>query len=322
VKVSVIIRAYNRGYIIAEAIDCALRQTYPDLEIVVVDDGSTDNTQESVDGFRSDRIRYIRHEQNRGVGAACNTGVASSTGEAIAILDSDDLWVPEKIERQASFLDAHPEVGAVFCDVKILAGEELVPSLARVVRAFPMSLSESPAGKEYCFSTRQMYECLLEDVPIKPSAVLMRRDALLSAGAFKETRSGEDWELFLRLSRVFAFGYIDKALATQRVMADSTLMGHFADDKRFLIAIFSGEKSRLKHDRAAIAAVNRGLSEHYKSLGGNLMTEGRHFRSFGTYLKGFVETGSIELLLRAPVAFTPSTLRRLIKKVLPLGHKF
>jgi glycosyltransferase involved in cell wall biosynthesis len=313
-KVSVIIRAYNRGYIIAEAIDSVLQQSHSDVEIVVVDDGSTDNTQQVVQGFQSDKLRYIGHQQNLGVGVACNTGIAASTGEAVALLDSDDLWAPDKLEKQVRLLSAHPEVGAVFCDVRIQGAMEFIPSLARFVKAFPVPIRRFSEGAEYAFSLRQMYLCLLEDVPIKPSAILMRRDAVMQAGQFREVRSGEDWDFFLRLSRNSRFGYIDEVLVTQRNLGDSVYDRYRNDDKIFLIAALTEEKSAVKDDREAVAAVNRGLRTHYKSLSGNYMTSGQRAKSFSTYLEGFMETGKIELLLRAPVAFTPSGFRRLVKK--------
>jgi glycosyltransferase involved in cell wall biosynthesis len=313
-KVSVIIRAYNRGYIIAEAIDSALRQSYSDVEIVVVDDGSTDNTQEVVEGFRSGKIRYVRHQQNRGVGVACNTGIAASTGEAVALLDSDDLWAPDKLEKQMRLLATHPEVGAIFCDVKIQSAMEFIPSLARFAKAFPVPIRKLPAGAEYTFSLRQMYLCLLEDVPIKPSTILMRRDAVMQAGQFREVRSGEDWDFFLRLSRTSPFGYVDEVLATQRTLGDSVYNHYVDDDKIFLIARLAGEKATLQGDRQAVAAVNRGLGTLYKSLAGNYMIAGKRAKSFSTYLEGFMRSRKIELLLRAPVAFTPSGFRRLVKQ--------
>src|ERR1700722_7642999 len=127
-KVSVIIPTYNRGYIIRGALESALAQTYRDFEIVVLDDGSTDNTAEIVQSLRSDKTRYIRTKQNCGYSAACNGGISAANGELIGFLDSDDIWMPDKLERQVGFLTRHPKVDAVFTDVEVVGGLARVSS--------------------------------------------------------------------------------------------------------------------------------------------------------------------------------------------------
>jgi len=114
--ISVIIPAYNHARYLAEAIDSVLAQTYAPLEIIVVDDGSTDGTP-AVAASYGDRIRYIRQE-NAGVGAARNNGIAAARGEYLAFLDSDDIWLPEKLEREIALFDADPQLGFVHCGVE------------------------------------------------------------------------------------------------------------------------------------------------------------------------------------------------------------
>ena len=108
--VSVIIPTYNRRTYVQEAIDSVLAQTYPDYEIIVIDDGSTDGTDQVLHARYGDRIRYVWQE-NQGESAARNRGIALARGEYIALLDSDDLWLPDKLAKQIPFLDSHP--GAV-----------------------------------------------------------------------------------------------------------------------------------------------------------------------------------------------------------------
>src|SRR6202162_5963963 len=107
-KVSVVIPTYNRAYIIGEALESVLTQSYLDFEIVVVDDGSTDDTPEIIQAFQDERIRYIRLERNLGCSAAYNSGIAAATGELICFLDSDDIWRPDYLERQVAFLNRYP----------------------------------------------------------------------------------------------------------------------------------------------------------------------------------------------------------------------
>src|SRR5436190_11436655 len=98
--VSVVIPVFNRAVAVRRAIDSVLAQTFQDFEIIVVDDGSTDDTAESVSSFQDPRITLIRHDRKRGGSAARNTGIRSSSGAYVAFLDSDDEWLPAKLERQ------------------------------------------------------------------------------------------------------------------------------------------------------------------------------------------------------------------------------
>jgi len=119
-KVSIIIPTYNRVNVITRAIKSVLGQTYQNFELIVVDDGSNDNTGKKVKNFNDSRINYICHEENKGGSAARNTGIQVAKGEYIAFLDSDDEWLPQKIEKQVEILDKDEGIGAVFTDRKIM----------------------------------------------------------------------------------------------------------------------------------------------------------------------------------------------------------
>ena len=113
--ISVIIPTYNRAHLIGKAVKSVLSQTYQDFEIIVVDDGSTDNTEEIVKSFTDYKIYYICHKHNRGASAARNTGIKASRGEYIAFLDSHDEWLPEKLDKQIkTFNSESSEVGVVY----------------------------------------------------------------------------------------------------------------------------------------------------------------------------------------------------------------
>lgn len=99
-KVSVIIAAYNRAHLIGRALRTVLEQTYNDFEVIIVDDASTDNTENVIKSFDDARIKYIRHDKNKGAAAAWNTGIRASKGEYIAFQDSDDEWAEDKLEKQ------------------------------------------------------------------------------------------------------------------------------------------------------------------------------------------------------------------------------
>src|SRR5210317_1951921 len=105
--VSVIIPTYNRGWILAEAIDSVLAQDFKDYELIVVDDGSTDNTREILGRYGRDIV--VLAQSNQGVSAARNRGIAACTGKFVAFLDSDDLWLPQKLSRQVNFFNSNTD---------------------------------------------------------------------------------------------------------------------------------------------------------------------------------------------------------------------
>jgi glycosyltransferase involved in cell wall biosynthesis len=317
-KVSIIIRTYNREYIIGEAIQSALSQTYGNFEIIVVDDGSSDGTAKTVERFRSDKIRYIRHDKNRGVSAAGNTGIRAAKGDVIAHLDSDDLWKPEMLASLVGVLQRHQEVGAVFCDVEVIRGNS-VSSIISSMHAFPRLLAghANLDSDVFVFSSREMYLCLLEEVPIKPTGVLIRRNVLDELSGYDESWcSGEDWELYLRISKRHGFGYVNRRLATMRVLKDSTLSKFQEEDKSSLLQLAVSEKKGLRLDREALLAANRAISRHSKDLGWIYLHSGRRMKSISTYARGFAETGDVPLIVRAGLALMPLSLTAGLKKVL------
>jgi glycosyltransferase involved in cell wall biosynthesis len=321
-KVSVIIRTYNRGYIIGEAIESALQQTHDDFEIIVVDDGSSDDTADVVASFQSDRLRYIRHAQNRGVSAAGNTGIQAATGELIAHLDSDDLWAPDLLSSLVAILSQHDDVAAAFSDVEVHRGTR-ISSIVGSMRAFPKLIAARADGSGvFIFSSRDMYLCLLEEVPIKPTALLVRRRVLDEIGGYDEAWcSGEDWELYLRIAKRYGFGYVDRKLAIMRVLADSTLAKYQEQDKSSLLRLALSEKKALAHDGEALQVVNRSIYHHSKDLGWIYLHTDRRFKSLRTYLLGFFETRQLRLVLRAGVALMPLQLVSGLKSIFLPGRR-
>jgi glycosyltransferase involved in cell wall biosynthesis len=302
-NVSVVIATYNRAYILRQALDSVLAQTCRDFEILIVDDGSSDNTREIVESFRSDRIRFIRHDRNRGVSAAWNTAIKNAKGSLIAFLDSDDLWKPNYLERQVNFLSAHPEVAVVFCDTEIQGSSPMIPSLISVMRVFRELVRANPKVVEHVFSARQMYLCLLEEVPIKPTAAVVRREIFDRLGLFDEAwPSGTDWDMFFRISRVASFGYIDQVLAIQNRTPDATHRKFREQDKLFLLSIFLKEKAALAHDREALRGVNRGIGGFYNSLAWTYLESGREKEALLTYCRGYKETHQLRLLKKLATA--------------------
>jgi len=187
--VSVVIPTCNRAGLLKRAVNSVVGQTYARLEIIVVDDASTDNTREIVRGFKDDRIRYLRHDENRGGSAARNTGVDAATGQYIAFLDDDDEWVPQMMQKQ---LDALQGFDAVLCTC-IVNGRSMAKQQPKSVVA-------------------------LEDLKRNPYAVGGTGVLMANAPIIKELRFDEqlpihqDWDLFIRLAQRCDIAYLNEPL--------------------------------------------------------------------------------------------------------------
>ena len=198
--VSVIIPTYNRADLVGEAIESALRQTYPACEVIVVDDGSTDETPAVLARY-GDAIRRVR-TANRGCAAARNTGVGLARGDYLAFVDSDDLLMPDKLATQVPVLETHPEVGFVYGPI-LLFGPELAGEVVdQPIRPDP----EGSVAVEIFLTTR-----------IGFGSVLLRRSAVERVSGFDETlRYNEDTDLLLRVALDWKAACVDTPLGRQR----------------------------------------------------------------------------------------------------------
>ena len=195
---SVIIPTYNRWPLVAEAVDSVLAQSFQDIEIIVVDDGSTDGTTNRLAKFDG-RLRLFT-TTGRGVAAARNFGVSQAQGCYVAFLDSDDFWLPGKLETQIAFLDRHPEI-------QICQTDEIW--VRNGVRVNPKAMHRKPSGDIF---VRSLDLCL-----ISPSAVMMTRELFQRIGGFDESFPVcEDYDLWLRVTSVYSVPLIPEALVVKR----------------------------------------------------------------------------------------------------------
>jgi glycosyltransferase involved in cell wall biosynthesis len=264
-EVSVVVPAYERGDVVGRAIDSALAQTIEDIEVLVVDDGSSDDTEAVVAAYDDERVRYLAHETNRGVSAARNTGVDAATGEYVAFLDSDDEWLPRKLARQLAVLDERDEtwVGA-YCDVAT-AG---LSTAGRLASAVSEKLFRSRAPRE---GGRELAESLLSmQVFMGPgSTLLVERDVLESTGGFDEGLSiYEDWDLVLRVLSAGKLAYVDEPLALTHFTGDAPAEAYVANDRRYL-----ERNADLVADLEARGVPVRRV--HRMGLVGHFLAEGR-----------------------------------------------
>jgi len=203
--VTVIIPTFNRASIVGRAIRSVLGQTYPDWELLVVDDASTDGTEREVRSYSDKRIKYIRHQNNRRVSAARNTGIRCARGEYVSFLDDDDEWLPEKLEREVEVLqNSDPDVGLVY------SGKTVYDELGRVLQVRMPTLSG------------WVYDAMLDRHFIgSPSRVTVRKQVLDRVAGFDESFVNcQDYDLWLRVAKVSKIAVVPHCLVKRYLLSD------------------------------------------------------------------------------------------------------
>jgi glycosyltransferase involved in cell wall biosynthesis len=196
-KVSVVIPTHNRAQFLKAAIASVLNQTYQDFEIVVVDDASSDNTNEIVEGFGDKRVTYIRHEINKGDAGSRNSGIANSSGDYLAFLDDDDEWLPEKLQMQVELMR----------NSSIKVGGVCTGSLSVEKRSGKISGIKIPERKA------DSLQEILSDNFIATSSVLLRRECFEKVGLFDETIPyNSDYDMWIRIAQDYHFECIKEPL--------------------------------------------------------------------------------------------------------------
>jgi glycosyltransferase involved in cell wall biosynthesis len=202
-KVSVVMTCYKYAQYLPKAIESVLNQTYPNLEVIMVNDGSPDNTDEVMQPYLADpRVRYIK-QPNSGQTIAKNNGIAAATGEYIAFLDADDIWDLRKLEKQMP-LFANPRVGIVY------SGMDQIDDAGNPAPYEVTALSRPRAGR--------IVEALFADNIVPFSAAVARRECFEKVGVMDTSlRMAIDWDLWLRMSVHYEFDFVDEPLLHYRI---------------------------------------------------------------------------------------------------------
>jgi glycosyltransferase involved in cell wall biosynthesis len=244
--VSVVIPTYNRARTVGNAIQSVMAQTFGNWELLVIDDGSTDDTQGVVSAFRDKRLRFHRLDRNRGQSAARNTGINLARGTYVSFLDSDDEWLPEKLAKEVAAFEAGGEaVGLVYC------GKELYDSDGHFLR------QRLPTFEG------DVYRRLLDgDLIGSCSRVALRKSVLEVVGGFDETLpSYEDWDLWLRAAKVSKVASVPICLV-RRHLSGAQISGS-------LRTIYEGRSRVVEKHRADFDTAQ--LSQHLSALAAILL---------------------------------------------------
>lgn len=264
--VSIIIPTYNRAHFLKEAINSVLSQTYKNWELIIVDDGSTDNTSEVVRGFADKRIVYLKQE-NMGAPVARNRGIKESKGEYIAFLDSDDIWLPQKLQRQLEIFNTsrlNPRVvytGIQYIDSKGSPKQRKKNALYR--------------GNIFCY--------LLRKNVTTTSAILAKKECFDKCGLFDENLpSRQELDMLIRISLLFSVDYAPEILTLERIH-DERITADMDKKIKGREMLLGKIYPQLKNHRILLAKYLYGTGELYLKNG--KLREGKDYirRSFKTF---------------------------------------
>jgi glycosyltransferase involved in cell wall biosynthesis len=301
--VSVIIPTYNTARFVVQAVQSALAQTYSPIEVIVVDDGSTDDTRKQLEAFHG-RVRYV-YQSNGGVGKARNRAIREARGELLAFLDADDEWCPEKIAIQVAALETNARAALVHTDV---------------------TYQDVNSGRRFQkYSSREKYqghcyEALFFANHVNVSTVLVRREQLERAGLFNEVHDiggCEDLDMWLRLARENEFVYEPRPLAIYRLHSANMSLNSLKMNEsllqvlKFALAADPGLWRALGKKRVCRHMFELSFHLGYANVErGDLRRGRRYFRSALGYAPGHLKTWAFWASTFLPLGIR-STLRRL-----------
>jgi glycosyltransferase involved in cell wall biosynthesis len=277
-KVSIVTPTYNMAQYLPAAIESALSQDYPDKEIIVLDDGSTDGTAEVVRGY-GDRVRYF-WQPNEGVASAYNQLISLSSGDYVHVLDADDVLLPGAVSRGVAMLDVYPNAAFVYGPAVVINHDG---------QAYGRRSAPAWIARAGCVSSREAFRELLQGCHVTNSTVMLRRSVLDEVGPYQpESVPGEDWQMWLRIVSRYDMAYSPETAALYRTHAGSITAGYTFDNvfrsHLFTIErIFADPDFRYASMRSyAFACLHRTVAA--------VAARGRHRRAFAGHFAAAVRS--------------------------------
>ncbi len=296
-KVSVVIPAYNKADLTVKTIESVLNQTYPNIEIIVVDDGSTDSTKIKLSLF-ANKIRYV-YKENGGACSARNLGIQLAEGEYIALLDCDDLYLPQKIELCIDYLKKHPDFGFVHTAAYFIDGK------SRILRTFSHYKSRRVGW---------IAKSLLFRNFICNSTVIVRKACFEKVGFFNEKIfTPADWDMWLKLAEKYKVGYIDIPLTSYRI-SESYILEHIEQAKREEVIVL--EAAFQRNSELKLGFKNKVFSNLYQRHAVSYLLVGNFKKTKQELVLSIQENklNIITILLLVYFAIAPRSLQFLAKK--------
>lgn len=302
-NVDVIIPTYNCIFI-SDAIKSALNQSYQNINIYIVDDGSTDDTKDTVNGLRlssPDRIHYY-YQRQQGPAAARNTGIKKSDGEYIAFLDADDIWLPHKVEKQLEIFNKNSGVGFVYCDNYFIDknGKEIIDYVRKV------KLIEGDILLDFFM-----------DFFLITSGIMIKRSCLKMIGPFDEDLEvGEDFEFFLRLAKDFSAGVVREKLFLRRVWNESLSKQDYELNRRSDLMTIQDFVSRNKDFRKKNSElIDHRINQLYTNLGYAHSQYNKKIKALKAFIAAEKYKRKTFKLKYIFLCLFPSFLKKVIKRI-------
>lgn len=250
VMISVIIPSYNRGDTIKRSIGSVLDQTYSNLEVIIIDDGSTDNTEKIVADLKSNKVFYYKNDTNIGACRSRNRGVKMAKGEFIAFQDSDDEWLPEKLEKQMQFLK-EIDCDLVFCSMERISDKK--------IEIYPPYLPDNNSS---------LYKQLLYENSTSTQTLLGKREVFENIKFDESMPRFQDWEVMLRISLVYNVKHLNSVLVKSYIQNDSISLN--SNSAVFgLKKIYGIHKEAIIADKKINAEFCTKIAEYMLANGGN-----------------------------------------------------
>jgi glycosyltransferase involved in cell wall biosynthesis len=286
-RVSVVIAAYNAAKYIGETLESVLAQDYPDVEIVVVDDASTDDTGGVVRKFPTEKVRLLRLPENSGYAARPrNAGIRAATGSIIATCDADDLLTPGSLSARVDLLTKEPHLGLVFTDgVRFHLDGREEPLKVQTWRGHFKSIPRRPAGDhQFVIAAADAYHGLAVGNFVTPSGTLYPRSVFDEIGFYDETlKNGDDLEFYFRVARRYDIGYVDVVGYRYRLHAGAISARN---------ATLPVSRIRVLERQLALGLapstrreIRKWIADNYTALGYIALREGRTSDARSNYLK-------------------------------------